>query len=561
MSKEQRSESAVSRSEHIKEEEMAEEKEAPKKATRREFVKGATVGAAAAAGAGVLASCASPEGEVGLQGPAGAAGPAGPAGPSGITEVKWDYETDLVVVGSGNGGMSAAIAAAMAGAKTIVVEIASTTGGASSYSGGSIHAYGLATLDEYLEKTQGLHDPELGPFYFEQYQEYKRWLKEIGADVVDDPNRPVDLQMGGGRTGEGLNTGCRDYFDSLVTIFEDAGGTILLKTRGKKLLTDEEGAIVGLRAEAPEGFLDMKAKAVILACGGFQNNPELKVKYWGRDADLARLHGTPYNMGEGMLMAQEVGASLSDSMGSFQCGIAAAHPCRNPQANPEEWDAAGYDFNGKHVFSTFSIGIPGAKILVNLEGKRYVDETAAYPSWGVMTARQSKATGISIFDGPMWNAAKDAVGYHGRTSQEGFDIARSYGAVILEADTISELADKLAELPTPVHKANFLKTLDEYNKAVTAGTSGELEVSRTSNAVAIETPPFYAVPTTPNIYACYGGLAINKNAQVLDMEKEPIPGLYACPPTAGGIMRSIYTGMIGCAGTFGWIAGKHSAAL
>jgi succinate dehydrogenase/fumarate reductase flavoprotein subunit len=478
---------------------------------------------------------------------------------------------DVVVAGAGNGGLSAAIAAAKAGAKVVVVEISATTGGASSYSGGSIHASGIKTYDAYLKATQGLHDPVLGKVYWETFQIYKKWLMEIGASVIVSatymPDPAVgymgDLEMGVAPrpVTPGIRTNCRVYFDSLERIFKEAGGTLLLKTRALRILTDEAGAIVGLRTKGPAGFVNVKAKAVILACGGWQNNPELKVKYLGPDADLARVHGTPYNRGEGMLMAQEVGASLSDGFGSFQCGIHAAHPCRNPQTNPEEYEAAGYDFDGKHLFSAFSIGIPGQKVLVNYEGKRYVDETAAFPNWAVLTVRQSKATGIAIFDGPMWDAAKGVVGYHGRTSAEGFDIAAKYGAVILSANTIGELADKLAALPTPVHKANFLKTLDEYNKAVKAGTTKELEVPRTSTAVAIEKPPFWAVPTTAGIYCTYGGVAINANAQVLDMQKGIIPRLYATIPTAGGVMRTIYTGAVGCSGTFGWIAGKHAAAL
>ncbi len=130
----------------------------------------------------------------------------------------------------------------------------------------------------------------------------------------------------------------------------------------------------------------------------------------------------------------------------------------------------------------------------------------------------------------------------------------------MTANTIEELADMLGKLTTPVHKANFLKTIAEYNAAVDASTSADLEVARTVISAKIAVAPFYARAVTAQPYANFGGVAINQYSQVLDTQKQPIPRLYAIPPVAGGIMRTIYKGMIGCAGTFGFIAGKHVVA-
>jgi succinate dehydrogenase/fumarate reductase flavoprotein subunit len=531
---------------------MREEKEAPRRLSRKEFVKGAAAGAAGAAALGGLASCAPAATPVPTAPPEGTA-TAAAAGTATPTPEQWDYETDVVVVGAGNGGMSAAISAAMEGAKVIVVEISSTTGGGSSFSGGGIHAFGLKTLDDYLNYTCGLHDPELGPFFFVQFQEYKKWLVDIGAYVT--PILDVDLLMGHGEENP-LN--CRKYFDSLVSMLEDAGGTILVKTRGMKILTDEKGAIAGLRAKGPEGFVDIKAKAVILSCGGFQNNQELRVKYLGRDADLAHAMAVPYNMGDGMRMAQELGAGLRGSMSTFGTAIGPAFPFHNKLEYPEEYEQEPYTADGKGAWAKYIQVIPSGFIVLNVYGKRYIDEASRGYRMEQATIRQPQAKGIVVFDESM-KGTLSAIGYGS------VETIVEAGAVVAEADTISELADKVASLPyalqTPLHKAAFVKTIEEYNQAVEAGTTEQLEVPRTGQVAKIETPPFYAVPETPWIYMCFGGVAINKDAQVMDIQNEPIPGLYATPPVAGGIQREIYTGSIGCAGTFGWIAGKNAAAL
>ena len=564
MSKEQGSESAVSRSQSIKEEEMAEEKEAPRKVSRRGFVKGA----AAVAGAGALASCAPAATPAPTTAPEATATTAPAAAPTPAPE-KWDYETDIVVAGSGNGGLSAAIAAAEEGAKVIVVEVSSTTGGGSAYSGGFIHCVGIGTYDDYLKWTDGMHDPVLGRVYFENWVKYSSWLGEIDA-YVSPPYQSYDRMMG---KGEPWPERCRLYFDSLERIFEEAGGTLLLNTAATKILTGDEGEVLGLRAKGPEGMLDIKAKAVILATGGFQGNSEFRQKFYGPYGDLASVYGVPYHTGAGMVMAQEVGASLSDCMAHFAAVSSPAHPFGHFHEDAEEYEKRPYTVAGKGELANLFFVVPREHIYVNLAGERFVDEgERSYRiEQGIM--RQFEAKAFSIFDDAIWSKRKDELTWTGvSTAKDTLDTCVRWGATLVTADTMDEFANKLAELR--VHKANFLKTIEEYNAALDAGTTAELQVARTGqladvetpvpqagDLVKIETPPFYAFPVTPWVYSCAGGVAINKDAQVLDIDKRPIAGLYAVPPTAGGIMREVYTGGIATAGTFGWIAGKHAAGL
>jgi len=136
----------------------------------------------------------------------------------------------------------------------------------------------------------------------------------------------------------------------------------------------------------------------------------------------------------------------------------------------------------------------------------------------------------------------------------------THGNVII-SNSLPEFADAL--LAAGVYKGAFLKTIEEYNSAVDKGTQEELPVSHyTGNAsggYAIRTPPFYAIPFRANPYLCFGGLRIDQHAQALDPQGVPVPNLYAPPPLGGGIQNEVYMGSIGCAGVFGYLAGKHAA--
>ena len=109
-----------------------------------------------------------------------------------------------------------------------------------------------------------------------------------------------------------------------------------------------------------------------------------------------------------------------------------------------------------------------------------------------------------------------------------------------------------------LYASAFIRTIKDYNYAIDNKIAANLEVPRAANPNKISTAPFYAVAVTPAVYHTFGGLLINEKAQVLDVQKEPIPNLYACPPVAG-IFREVYGGGIASAGTFGYIAGKTAA--
>jgi len=590
-------------------EEKQEENLLTKKVSRRAVIAGIASGAVVGAVAGIASgSMLAPKGETGS---AGIQGPAGPLinSPGAVYPIK--YTMDVVVIGAGGGGMCAAVSAAQEGLKTLVLEISQKTGGGQVYSGGQLHTAGLQDWDQYLAYTEGLHDPNLGQTYVTTFRNtLLPWLTSIGAYFSMGTGKGP-LWEGDPFLGHGEPQGKRLYFTSLETALTKAGGQILLKTRGLKLLTDTNGKLAGVRAstwsasptEQNQTIFDISTKSVILANGNFINNPELKMKYIAPYADRALVEGVPYARGDGMLMAQELGASLSGSMDSFSGTTCALTPVDNQtESDPDKFEQAsaasnpdGSDYGTKvtagmyghplwiaycgpgfpappgapsdpaWTYGTDVVIGPSYAILVNLQGKRFVDENspmdAKYARLPQAVLQQRQGTALLIADKVIHDKDKYA-----DASMQALT-APGVGGTVVTANSLQDLATGIAA-KFPFYPSTFLQEISDYNAAIDAATTSQLSTPRTVLPTSVEpngglykisTPPFYAVALTACMYYNMGGLAINTSAEVLDMEKTPIPGLYATFPCAGGLMKGMYTGGNASSSTFGYIAGKSAA--
>ena len=505
----------------------------------------------------------------------------------GEADADWDYGVDVLVAGSGNGGMSAALAAADGGAKTMVLEIGPVIGGNTLMSQGVMHTNGQRTWEAYNTFTEGLHDQVLGKAYIETFwNEYIPWLQSMGAYMSrpspDDPGPVGDWWLGNGEPGL---LGHKLYFDSLVRAYEARGGTILRQTRVRKLLTDDEGNVIGVRAQVWENhpreenqkWMSIKGKKVILAIGGWIMDGERKARYLGQDSHRTGHSCGPFSSGEGLDMAQAVGAALSKTgWNTFTAFLACltAKPQLSADLDqmlrlwrdvpPEDWAepyGRGRLLPPAWVSHTAN---PQGGILVNNFGERFIDESspllAKYARTPVAVARQPGGFAWGIADHVIHSATPGAEAALQKAIAEGGTMG-THGNVII-ADTLDELAEALGR--AAVYKGAFLKTIEEYNRAADEGTLNTLSVSHfTGDGVvgrAIRTGPFYAVPVTASPYMIHGGLRIDADAQVLDAQGVPVPNLYAPPPLGGGIQNVIYMGAIAQAGTFGFRAAKHAVA-
>lgn len=479
------------------------------------------------------------------------------------------YHAEVVVAGSGNGGLSAAIAAAERGAVVIVLEIDVVSGGSSAWSGGGIHIGHAVTYDDYLRNTRGMHEPHFSKTYFHQFSEYTNWLERIGAAIRRDPAPALTIRMGRDHD-KPSQPQARTYFDSLEYILKRLGGRILFQHRASKVLVDDAGAILGLRAqrwasspsEDSGEVVDILAPRVVLATGGFQNNKEMCNRFIGTDADLATAMCTPFHRGDGIVMAQKLGAALSPSMNGIYGSYMSAYPAAKPIEDSEAWVRRDEE-NKTELFNLLCFTVPPGWIAVNSEGRRYIDEAEPYYRIAQATVRQPRAFGIMLFDRAMFDEVADQVILtpgSGLTEREKFTVReRLEGASLICADSLDALTERLAA-PGPImtNRANLLVTLADMADAAESG-SGSCVVAKT-HLRRLTTPPFYAWPFTAGIVFTMGGVAIDSDARVLDQEGRPIAGLYAAPPCAGGVFHEYYAGAIGSAGVFGRIAGYGAAA-
>ena len=290
----------------------------------------------------------------------------------------------------------------------------------------------------------------------------------------------------------------------------------------------------------PRGPASITAGSVVLACGGFEANPEWRARYLGRPWDHAKVRGTRYNMGDGLRMAIEIGALVHGQWtGCHSTPIDADAPPHGDRKLTDKTNRLSYPYG----------------VLVNARGRRFFDEGEdfqfyTYAKLGGIILNEPSGVGYQIFD----QKVVDLLEGRYKTGQP------------IIADTLADLVARL-----PVDRAACLETLERYNAAVKPGafdatvkdglrTSG-LDLPKSNWAQALDTPPFVAYPVTGGITFTFGGVRVNSQAQVLSTRWQPIPGLYACGEMVGGLFHVNYPGGSGLmsGAVFGRIAGASAA--
>ncbi len=401
-----------------------------------------------------------------------------------------------------------------------------------------------AFFDDLARVTDYRTDPDLAEILVSRSFETMAWMQSKGVRFMPIYGRQafkVDgrFKFWGGLTLEAVGGG-PGLIDSLMAACENAGITITYDTRAMSLIT-EGPQVTGLRVRHAGEDSEIEASAVILASGGFQANGEWRTKYLGPGWDLAKVRGTRFNTGDGIRMALEIGAM---SWGNWS----GAHAVGWEYNAPQFGDLAVGDGFQKHSY-------PFA-IMVNARGERFVDEGAdfrnyTYAKYGRIILEQPGQMAWQVFDQKTTHLLRDEY--------------RIKQVTKVQADTLEDLGKKLEG----VDEERFLRTVDQYNAAVQRdvpfnpnikdgrGTSG-LSIEKSNWSNTLDTPPFVAYQVTCGITFTFGGLRISTDAEVLDEEAQPIPGLYACGELVGGIFYGNYPGGSGLTNgaVFGRIAGR-----
>ncbi|MCI0438309.1 MAG: FAD-dependent tricarballylate dehydrogenase TcuA, partial [Chloroflexi bacterium] len=303
-----------------------------------------------------------------------------------------------------------------------------------------------------------------------------------------------------------------------------------------------KGRITGITVRDNDGYHDVSTSAVVLACGGFEANTEMRTRYLGPGWEMAKVRGTQFNTGDGIRMALEIGAQ---SYGHWSGCHAVA------------WDLNAPPHGDRNIADLFQKHSYPFGIIVNVEGKRFVDEGAdlrnyTYAKYGREILYQPQRAAFQIFDEKTKHLLRDE-----------YFIPQ---ASVVRANTIEELADGLG-----IDREGLVNTVREFNAAVQPGdynptaldgkgTKG-IAPPKSNWALPIDAPPYLGYAVTCGITFTFGGLKINGQCQVFDTEDRPIPGLYAAGELVGGLFYYNYPGGAGLMGgsVFGKIAGAEAA--
>jgi tricarballylate dehydrogenase len=486
-------------------------------------------------------------------------------------------DADMIVVGAGNAAFCAALSARERGVKVLMLEAApeEESGGNSRFTAGSIRVvyhgvddirtlvpdltpaeiettdFGTYTAAQFFEDmarvTQHRADPDLVELLVTHSFATLNWMREQGVRFIPIYGRQAfkvgaRFKFWGGLTVETVGGG-----PGLVAMLTDAarkrGIDIRYRTRALDLLYDGS-RIEGVRVREDGALREMRAQSVVLACGGFEANPEWRTRYLGPGWDVAKVRGSRFNTGDGIRMALEIGASA--------CGNwSGCHAVQWEMNAPEFGDLAVGDQFQKH---SYPFGI-----LINADGKRFVDEGAdfrnyTYAKYGRVVLEQPGQFAWQIFDGKVKHLLRDEYKIRQVTK--------------VAADTIEEFAQKLEG----VNATEFVKTAKEWNAAVRTDvpfdpsikdgrcTQG-LAVNKSNWANTIDTPPFEGYAVTCGVTFTFGGLRINDAAAVLNTDYRPIQGLYAAGELVGGLFYFNYPGGTGLmsGAVFGRRAGASAA--
>src|SRR5882762_9534342 len=484
---------------------------------------------------------------------------------------------DVLVVGAGNAALCAAISAHESGARVLMLEAApfEERGGNSHFTGGAFRFafsgvddliavlpslaqenlddvdFGAYTQEDFFDDlfalTQDRSDPELADILVRSSLDTAKWVVRQGVKLQPGLGRQAYQVDGKFKFWGGLALhiwgGGPELLKALYANVERCGIPILYETPAVGLIR-EGGRLRGVMVEHRGAPLAIRAGAVVLACGSFESNPEMRARYLGPGWELAKVRGTRFNMGAGLNLAMGIGA--------------------RPYGHWSGCHSVAWDINAP-PYGDLTVGDQFQKhnypfgIVVNAKGERYVDEGAnfhshTYAKYGGEIVRQPGMFAWQVFD------AKATPLLRGE-----YRIRRVTKA---EANTLQELAPKLEG----VNAQAFLRTVRDFNAACRTDTpfnpnvldgrrTQGLAIDKTNWANPLDTPPFHAYHVTAGVTFTFGGLKISRQGEVEDLYGRMIPGLYAAGEMVGGLFFHNYasgTGLMSGA-TFGRLAGRSAA--
>ncbi len=503
-----------------------------KKMNRRAFIKTAAVGAVAAGASPILFKEAD-------------------AAP---VPNKWDEEADVVIIGAGAAGLMAAVQANTAGKKALILEkAASAFHSSSTISGGYFSAAGTKA-----QKAAGIND-SVEKMYndilkFGGFMNYPHLLKlycENSAEaydfVYDNKLAFLRVEATGGhgtpRSHRSKSFTGRDYIEALLKVIQDRKIALEYNANVTRLFYDDKKqAVVGVEVTSKGKKSNVKANtSVILASGGFSGNVKKLDNWIPAYAGTGVVIGGSGSDGEGIMMAvRDVGTPTTHMQYSatYPMGIESGRRS-GPMARYYFWTPLG-------------------AIIVNQEGKRYIDELTPATKITPELAKQTGKVHYVVLDSAMWDAAlkqypAEVLFCLPSWSMDRVNEEIKKEKVLFKADTIEEAAKK-----AKIDPKNLAETVSKYNQYV--DNKKDLDFGKKTLPNKLQKGPFYLVKMTFWTCLTLGGIRVNDKLQVLDAFDKAVKGLYAAGEAVGGMHGDTY--LFGCAfgwaHTSGWVAGKNA---
>ena len=414
-------------------------------------------------------------------------------------------DTEVVIIGAGGAGMTAAIMLKQAGKDFVILEKMPYVGGNTTKATGGMNAsethyqqeQGIADSNalfaaDTMKGGHALNDSELVAMMANSSANAIDWLDTIGAELpkisfsggasVNRIHAPAD--------GSGVGAYLVDRFSAKLN---ELGVEVMLETEATELLTDADGKITGVKAESPDAVYTINAKAVILATGGFGANEEMYTTY-RPDLKGTVTTNAPGATGDGIVMAQALGADLVD--------------IEQIQLHPTVEQTTS-------ILITESVRGDGA-ILVNQSGVRFTNELLTRDAVSAAELEQEGSYAYIIFDQKLRDNLKAIEKY-------------VKSGITVQADTPEALAELLG-----IDPGTLAKTLTDWNEIVK--NQRDPDFGRTTGMKEdLSTPPYYAIKVAPGIHHTMGGVKINTAAEVINTEGQAIPGLFAAGEVCGGV--------------------------
>jgi tricarballylate dehydrogenase len=487
---------------------------------------------------------------------------------------------DVIVVGAGNAALAAAVSAKENGAeRVVVVEKAprEMRGGNTHWSGGVLRfAFDdpreigelLPDVEEQFENfydgvspytqddfhgdlmrvTSGRTDPVLSKLLVSSSFDTVKWMKKVGGikmepaitlSAVKKGNVMVwarGLVVRAEHEGVGLS---RSWFSTA----ERLGIEIRYGAAATELLVGDDGRISGVKVRDDDGISVLNARSVVLGCGGFEANVQMRTQHIGPLVGAAKVRGTPHNQGDGLRMAMNIGAMPWGQWSG----------CHATPISADWGEFAPRELTDRSNRLSYVYGV-----MLNRTGRRFVDEGEdgalfTYAKFGRAILAEPGAKAWQIFDSRVIHLLEPRY----QTSKP--ITANTLGGLIEQLD----FDDREQALKTIEEYNSCARDIDGFDPTKKDGHSSKgLALEKTNWALRIARPPFYAYSATGGITFTFGGLKVNQAAQVIGTDWRPIKGLFCCGEMVGGLFYDNYpagTGLVSGA-TFGRIAGRSAAS-